>query len=75
MNKNNLHFDLHLFGAGENVNTTEGVANTAAATVSPYGDAQGLSDEMRTYYSDYLIDNAEPKLIHDQFAQKLPIPK
>ena len=75
MNKNNLHFDLHLFGAGENVNTTEGVANTAAATVSPYGDAQGLSDEMRTYYSDYLIDNAEPNLIHDQFAQKHPIPK
>ena len=34
----------------------------------------GLSDEMKTYYSDYLIDNAEPKLVHDQFAQKHPIP-
>ena len=35
----------------------------------------GLSDEMKTYYSDYLIDNAEPKLVHDQFGQKHPIPK
>ena len=34
-----------------------------------------LSDEMKTYYSDYLIDNAQPKLVHDQFAQKHPIPK
>ena len=35
----------------------------------------GLSDEMKTYYSDYLIDNAVPKLVHDQFGQKHPIPK
>ena len=35
----------------------------------------GLSDEMKTYYSDYLIDMAEPKLVHDQFAQKHPIPR
>ena len=35
----------------------------------------GLSAEMKTYYSDYLIDLAEPKLVHDQFAQKHPIPK
>lgn len=35
----------------------------------------GLSDEMKTYYSDYLIDNALPELVHDQFAQKHPIPK
>ncbi|MBQ1948087.1 MAG: N4-gp56 family major capsid protein [Clostridia bacterium] len=39
-------------------------------TVSP-----GLSDEMKTYYSDYLIDNATARLVHDQFGQKLPIPK
>ena len=30
---------------------------------------------MKTYYSDYLIDNAEAKLVHDQFGQKHPIPK
>ena len=34
-----------------------------------------LSDEMKTYYSDYLIDMAEPELVHDQFGQKKPIPK
>ncbi len=35
----------------------------------------GLSDEMKTYYSTYLIRLAEPMLVHDQFAQKHPIPK
>ena len=35
----------------------------------------GLSGEMKTYYSDYLIDNAAPRLVHDQFGQKHPIPK
>jgi N4-gp56 family major capsid protein len=35
----------------------------------------GLSDEMKTFYSDYLIDMAEPLLVHDQFGQKQPIPK
>jgi len=44
-------------------------ANTNLTTSS------GLSDEMKTYYSDYLIDNAIPKLVHDQFGQKHPIPK
>ncbi len=34
-----------------------------------------LSAEMKTYYSDYLIDLVEPELIHDQFGQKHPIPK
>ena len=37
--------------------------------------ASGLTDEMKTYYSDYLIDNAIPKLVHDQFGQKHPIPQ
>lgn len=37
--------------------------------------SSGLSDEMKIYYSDYLIDNAIPKLVHDQFGQKHPIPK
>ena len=36
---------------------------------------EGLSEEMKTYYSDYLIDNAKPNLVHDQFGQKHPIPK
>lgn len=37
--------------------------------------SSGLSGEMKTFYSDYLIDNAIPKLVHDQFGQKHPIPK
>ena len=35
----------------------------------------GLSDEMKTYYSNYLIRLASPLLVHDQFGQKQPIPK
>ena len=34
-----------------------------------------LSNEMRTFYSAYLIDNAVPRMVHDQFGQKHPIPK
>lgn len=45
----------------------EGVGNT--------NTTNELSAEMKTYYSDYLIDNAVPKLVHDQFGQKHPIPK
>lgn len=52
-------YNLQLF-AEPNTNTT---------------GSSGLSDEMKTYYSDYLIDNAMPKLVHDQFGQKHPIPK
>ena len=75
MNKQEKALDLTRFGAGENVNTTVGYTNAENGTVTAYVDGGGLSDEMRTYYSDYLIDNAEPNLIHDQFAQKHPIPK
>lgn len=35
----------------------------------------GLSAEMKTYYEDRLIDTADPKLVHDQFGDKYPIPK
>lgn len=59
MNNNLFNINLQLF-ADMNVQTTL---------------SAGLSDEMKTFYSDYLIDNAEAKLVHDQFAQKHPIPK
>ena len=49
----------------------DGKTNTTTQT----GTGQDLSGEMKTYYSDYLIDLAEPELVHDQFAQKHPIPK
>ncbi len=35
----------------------------------------GLSDAMKTFYSDSLIDEAAPKLVHAQFGQKTSIPK
>jgi N4-gp56 family major capsid protein len=71
-----LKFDLQLFatGAGNNVHTTAGIANANTGNVEGY-NGTGLSAEMKTYYSDYLIDMAEPKLVHDQFGQKEPIPK
>jgi N4-gp56 family major capsid protein len=54
------YINLQLFAENANTNTTT---------------SSGLTDEMKTYYSDYLIDNAMPKLVHDQFGQKHPIPK
>ncbi len=36
---------------------------------------QTLSAEMRTFYEKTLIDNAEPKLVYDAFADKYPIPQ
>lgn len=53
-------YDLQLFATDMKTNTT---------------GTSTLSDEMKVYYSDYLIDNAVPKLVHDQFGQKHPIPK
>ena len=47
--------------------------NTTLDTMNTTGN--DLSAEMKVYYSDYLIDNATPKLVHDQFGQKQPIPK
>lgn len=35
----------------------------------------GLSPEMKTYYEKRLLDQAEPKLVHNQFGDKYPIPK
>lgn len=35
----------------------------------------GMSVEMKTFYCDTLIDNAEPELVHDRWAQKRDIPK
>ena len=35
----------------------------------------GLSVEMKTFYDMTLLDEAQASLVHDQFAQKRPIPK
>lgn len=34
-----------------------------------------LSPEMKTFYDTTLLDNAEPKLVHSQFGQKVNIPQ
>ena len=69
-----LRFNLQLFAAGEAVHTTTGMAANSSGEITPYGE-NGLSPQMKTFYCDRLIDNAEPKLVHDQFGQKQPIPK
>ena len=66
--------DLQRFAASTNVMGTEGTVNAVAGTSVAYTAGMGLSEEMKTYYSDYLIDNAEPALVHDMFAQKHAIP-
>ena len=35
----------------------------------------GMSVEMKTYYDKLLLKNAFPKLVHNQFGQKRPLPK
>ena len=50
------------------------ILNLFAGNTNVTSDS-GLSNEMKTFYSDYLIDMAEPNLVHDQFGQKHPIPK
>ena len=57
---------LNLFDGEDYTNKT---TDTAATT------GNDLSVEMKTFYSDYLIEMAEPELVHDQFGQKRPIPK
>ena len=55
-----LSINLQLFAGEPNTNVTS---------------QEGLSDGIKTYYSDYLIDLVEAELVHDQFGQKHPIPK
>ena len=59
---NYVIFDLQLFATVVN-------ATTSAAS------GNNLSAEMKTYYEKRLLDNAEPKLVHNQFGDKYPIPK
>ena len=57
----NYKLNLHAFGNVIN-------ATTSAAS------GNNLATEIKTYYSDYLIDLAEAELVHDQFGQKRNIP-
>lgn len=53
--------DLHLFDA-------------AVQTTLLNAQGNDLAPEIKTYYDKLLIANAEPELVHDQFAQKRNIP-
>ncbi|MFI3169801.1 MAG: N4-gp56 family major capsid protein [Faecalibacterium sp.] len=44
------------------------------ATVLNTTESSGMNAEMKTFYEKRLIDQAEPKLIHDQFGDFYPIP-
>lgn len=46
----------------------------ATNTTESVNAGNDLSAEMKTYYEKRLIDLAEPKLVHDQFGDKYPIP-
>ena len=74
----NCSFNIRLFGAGDNVHGTEAFVNTSNGTSIKYDTLPtnaGLSAEMKTFYDKTLIELAGPALVHDQFAQKRPIPK
>ena len=47
----------------------------AANTTENNTSGNDLSSEMKTYYEKRLIDLAEPRLVHDQFGDKYPIPQ
>lgn len=51
------------------LNLFDGDPNTNVTT------SQGMSPEMKTFYSEHLIELAEPELVHDQFGQTQNIPK
>lgn len=51
---------------------TDYINRTTDTTATTGND---LSAEARTYYDRTLLENAKPKLVHDQFAQQRPLPK
>lgn len=54
-----------------NANLYDEINRTTDTTATTGND---LSAEMSIYYDDELVQNAEPYLVHDRFAQKKPIP-
>ena len=62
MKDKTMKLDLQMFATAstQNQNTT---------------GASGMSAEMKTFYEKRLIDQAEPALVHDQFADYYPVPQ
>lgn len=67
---NNENILLTHFSADEVINSTNGTMTNGQVS-----DANALSPEMKTFYDKTLITLAGANLIHEQFAQKRPIPK
>ena len=61
MKLNEFAFDLQFFA-----DASSQLQNTTAAS--------GMTAEMKTFYEKRLIDQAEPRLVHDQFADYYPMP-
>ena len=54
--------------------TGQAYHNPQAEGAGTYTAQQDLTPEMKTFYDMQLIRHAEPKMVHDQFGQKRPIP-
>ena len=66
-------FNIRAFDPVHTVNSSPTANSVINATTSnSYGN--DLHDEIKTFYSDYLIQLAEAQLVHDQFGQKRNIP-
>lgn len=59
-------------GGGTNYNDPHylNVNRTTDFKTLPDANGNSFSPEERTFYSDYLLDNAEPYLVHSLFAQR-----
>ena len=55
---------------GNNTTYTAGSANDYGV----YEGTEGLSVEMKTFYTEQLLRKAGPKLVHEQFGKSAPIP-
>ncbi len=78
-----IRYDFHLFDNTSvqqrytplNPNYTgQAYHATPGTDLGTYTQLQDLSAEMKTFYDRNLIRLTTPKLIHDQFGQKRPIP-
>lgn len=76
--RTNFKINFHLFDDPDIHQTIYGNMNMNWTGQKPgvgtYTDNNDLSPEMKTFYDKVLIRTAEPKLVHDQFGQKRPIP-
>ena len=46
----------------------------SGAALPNTSESTGMSAEMKVFYEKRLIDQAEPRLVHDQFADFYPVP-